>query len=138
MPGYGGVYVEVDASAVNSGIAMLSASGEMGTGEGDTQGSWWLHWQWGDTNGFTGHGWFWDNDYNSLPGIWGEHCSNPPQGNGQAYGNTEEEFNRYLSENNIQQLNWLFDLWTTGKGDFAMSILATVGVVQDGGCLQLV
>ena len=137
MAGYGEIYVPVDASTVNGGIMTLAGSGEMGTGEGDTQGNWWLHWEWGVQNGFSGKGWFWNNPYNKIDDIWRENCGNPPKGNEQSYAATEDGFNRYLSENNIQELDWLFDQWTEGKGEFAMNILLEVNTIQNGGCLEL-
>lgn len=138
MAGYGEVYVRIDASVAKSGISTLSASGGMGTGEGDTPGSWWLHWQWGAQDGFTGHGWFWSNPYNKLDDIWSQNYMSPPHNSsGGTYTNDESGFNSYLEQNNIQELDWLFDQWTTGKGDFAENILGTVGVWSSGGCLEL-
>ena len=137
MAGYGEIYVPVDASTVNGGIMTLAGSGEMGTGEGDTQGNWWLHWEWGAQSGFSGKGWFWNNEYNKIADIWQVSCSNPPEGDGRSYAATENGFNSYLSENNIQELDWLFDQWIEGKGEFAMSILREVDTVQNGGCLEL-
>lgn len=138
MAGHGEIYVQIEADVVNSGISTLGASGEMGTGEGDTAGNWWLHWQWGANDGFTGKGWFWNNELNKLDDIWAQNCTNPPGNNtGKAYSNDESGFNRYLEENNIQELDWLFDEWTEGKGLFAENILGEVGTWSTGGCLEL-
>ena len=138
MAGHGEVYVQIEADVVNSGISALSASGGMGTGEGDTPGTWWLHWQWGALDGFTGKGWFWNNEYNKLDDIWAQNCSSPPGSTtGKTYADNEEGFNLYLEENNVQELDWLFDLWTEGKGTFAENILGEVGTWSTGGCLEL-
>lgn len=138
MAGHGEVYVQIDASVANNGIALLNGSGGMGTGEGDTPGSWWLHWQWGTQDGFTGRGWFWNHDLNQLDDIWRENYMNPQNNtSGGTYTNDEKGFNDYLEQNNIQELNWIFDLWTEGKGAFAESILSEVGVWSSGGCLEL-
>ena len=52
MPGYGGVYVEVDASIVNGGIATLAASGTLPGDEGGEYLQAWIRWTYDET----GHG----------------------------------------------------------------------------------
>ena len=66
----GEMYVEVDASVVNGGIApMALVSGNQQPVEGQETFGVWLHWKYDDTNGeggFTGQGWFWDDSNNAL------------------------------------------------------------------------
>lgn len=141
MPGYGGVYVEVDASAVNGGIMTLSASGEIG--EGDQTGTWWLYWQWGETgNGFTGRHWYWDGySDNYLPTSWAIYCTTPPnllpENTGKIYASTEEGFKQYLSENNIQELDTIFSGWPADmKASFAKIVQDDTGWYPEG-CVDL-
>ena len=66
----GEVYAEVDASAINGGIApMAIVSGNPEPVVGQESFGVWLRWQYDDTSGeggFTGKGWFWNDSNNAL------------------------------------------------------------------------
>ena len=66
----GEMYVEVDASVVNGGIApMAFVSGKQQPVEGQESFGVWLRWQYNDENGdggFTGQDWFWNDPNNPL------------------------------------------------------------------------
>lgn len=141
MAGYGEVYVEVDANTVNDGIMLLAGSGDIGQGEGDQHGTWWLHWDWNDTRaGYTAVSWYWGVENNHLPKKWTEVCNNPPymQGGNPPYGNTEAEFNRYLRENNVQMLDEIFADWDPDeKATFAKYVQSQTGWYPNG-CVDLI
>ena len=108
MAGYGQIYVEVDASVVNGGIATLSTSGNIG--DGSTDGRYWLLWSYsviGDTyqsGGFTGIDWYWDGAYNYIQEGW-----NASGLGEQGY----DGFIKYLTENpNLSNLDKILGDWS--------------------------
>lgn len=136
MSGFGNVYVELDASVVNSGINLMSASGEIPGGDDGTVGLLaWLTWSYDSTGegGYTGKGWFWDDSNNYLPTAWGTyHPTN--------YEDTEEGFKRWLVDTQPQNLNDLLGNWNLiQKGQFVNFNMSKLGVYpQDpGGCIEI-
>ena len=99
----GQVYVEVDASVVNGGIApMAIVSSNPKPSEGQTYIVVWLLWRYdtydGD-GGFTGISWYFEDSNNVLK---------------EKYG-TEEEFKNYLTGDNPPNLDEVFKEWDAGK-----------------------
>lgn len=144
MPGYGGIYVEVDASAVNSGIATLGASGDIPGGDEGAVGIMaWLNWSYDDTGngGYTGHGWFWGDSNNDLVSAWGTYCSSTTDSDtGNPYANNEGGFKKWLANTQPENLDELLGNWDLQrKENFINSNMATLGVypVDPGGCIEL-
>lgn len=103
----GQVYVEVDASVVNGGIApMAMVSSNPVPSEGQTYIVVWLLWRY-DTDdgegGFTGISWYFEDSNNVLK---------------EKYG-TEENFKNYLTGDNPPNLDEVLQDWDAGeKRDF--------------------
>ena len=111
----GEVYVEVDASAINGGIApMAIVSGNPEPIVGQESFGVWLRWQYNDENGnggFTGQGWFWEDPNNALRGSFSDESAfkamlveNKPQNLDQYLGNWGSEQKAAFFEKNQGQL----------------------------------
>lgn len=144
MPGYGGVYVEVDASAVNSGISMLSASGDIPGGEEGSVGIMaWLNWSYDDTGsgGYTGNGWFWDDNNNDLVLAWSTYSSTTTDNDtGLPYADNEIGFKKWLVDTQPGNLDMLLKDWNlTRKENFINNNMQVLGVYPAdlGGCIEL-
>ena len=97
----GEIYVEVDASAINGGIApMAMISGNEKPAEGQEYIVVWLRWKYDSTNGeggFTGLGWQY-----GLPGNQIE----------KTYP-SEEDFREYLKNNTPKTLDTVLGNWNS-------------------------
>lgn len=130
MAGYGEIYAEVDARAVNDGIATLAGSGEIGE-EGDAGTVVvWLHWSYGENYaGFTGKSWYWDDPLNPLKTQWN---LNGPDG----YQKDEEGFNSWLRATNPTELDTYLGTWdSTDKAQFCTNHTSELGVGSVG-CIE--
>ena len=117
----GQVYVEVDASVVNGGIApMAMVSGNPTPVNGQSYVVVWIRWKYDNTTGeggFTGTGWYFDDPNNGLRG----------------HGFTEDSFESYLIENKPTDLNEILGKWNPDqKAAFLNSHLSQL---ETGGCL---
>lgn len=115
----GEVYVEVDASVVNGGIApMAIVSGNPEPPEGQTAVVVWIRWWYEDSTGdggFTGNGWYFTDSNNTL----------------RQFG-SEDEFKRQLMAGEIN-LDEVLSKWPAGeKVAFLNSHLNELGT---GNCL---
>lgn len=144
MPGYGGVYVEVDASVVNSGISMLSTSGDIPGGEEGAVGIMaWLNWRYDDTGtgGYTGKGWFWTDGNNDLVLAWKNYSSTTTDvSTGLSYASDEVGFKKWLVDTQPTDLNNLLGNWNLQrKEDFINFNMGILGVypADSGGCIEL-
>lgn len=96
---YGEVYVEVDASVIGGGImpmATISSNPEPIFGQ-ESFGVW-LRWQYDDETGeggFTGQGWFWEDDNNALTDFFG----------------SEADFKAWLAKDNPTDLDEYLENW---------------------------
>lgn len=127
MSGYGETYVEVDANAVNGGVMTMAASGPDIPPEGGESGTWTLFWRYDETSGgFTGVSWYFENQHNKLDDIWMN--TNPVDPQGNPYKSTNEDFQRYLNDYNVQDLDEYFKYWTdSSKGQFSMDLIYVQG-----------
>lgn len=107
MSGYGEIYVEVNADVVNTGIATLSTSGNIG--DGSTDGYYWLLWSYNVSDGtyisggFTGISWYWGEANNYIEQGW----NNSGLGD-QGY----DGFIQYLVDNpNLTNLDDILGSW---------------------------
>lgn len=95
----GQVYVEVDASVVNGGIApMAIVSGNPTPVDGQAFVVVWIRWRYDDSTGdggYTNTGWYFTDPNNGLRG----------------YGFTEETFTSYLIGNKPTNLNPILEEW---------------------------
>lgn len=98
----GQVYVEVDASVVNGGIApMAIVSGKPTPVDGQAYVVVWIRWRYDNTTGeggYTGTGWHFDDMNNGL----------------QGYG-TEEDFKNYLKTDKPENLDSILSGWDATK-----------------------
>lgn len=94
----GQVYVEVDASVVNGGIApMAMVSGNPEPVDGQAYVVVWIRWRYDDTTGdggYTGTGWHFDDPNNGL----------------QSY-DSEQDFKNHLVENKITSFDDILSNW---------------------------
>lgn len=121
----GMIYVEVSASAANSGINLLSSGIDTG---GETEGTYWLYWT--SEGGFTNRGWHYDEANNYLSTGW----PNVAQKHGQEP--TKAGFLKYM-ETGPDNLDDILGAWPPEqKADFAMEF--GNGFVTNGGCVELV
>ena len=116
----GQVYVEVDASVVNGGIApMALVSGNPEPVDGESYVVVWIRWRYDDTTGeggYTGTGWHFDDPNNGL----------------QSY-NSEAAFKQWLVDNKPTNLDSVLDDWPpVNKAAFLND---HHGVLQEGNCL---
>ena len=99
---YGEVYVEVDASVVNGGIApMAMVSGNPEPVDGQAVVVVWIRWRYDDSTGdggFTGTGWYFDD-----PNIAGHYIA-------KGYS-TEEEIKKWLMEDKPTDLDSFLRDW---------------------------
>ena len=121
---FGETYVEVDANVVGGGIMpMAIISSASGPEEGATDLVVWIKWYY-DTEtgdgGFTGNGWFWNDENNILPDKFA----------------SEQAFKDYLIEyqpENLDEYLATGTAWPTDKKRaFFNKYLATMG-----GCFQV-
>lgn len=117
----GQVYVEVDASVVNGGIApMAIVSGKPEPVDGSSVVVVWIRWRYDSgtgEGGYTGTGWYFDDEYNNIA----------------KHYNSEAEFKHWLTTTNPPDLGSVLDNWPAeNKANFLNKHL---GVLQDGGCL---
>ena len=116
----GQVYVEVDASVVNGGIApMAIVSGNPTPVDGQAYVVVWIRWRYdaetGD-GGYTGTGWYFTDSNNGL----------------QKYG-SEESFKEHLTQNTPQSLDSILEEWNpTEKAAF---LNAHMTQLDAGDCL---
>lgn len=112
----GQIYVEVDASAINGGIApMAIVSGNPEPVDGQSFVVVWLRWRYDSSDGsggFTGVSWFYNDSSNHLI----KHYS------------TEEEFKNYLSKDKPSDLNHLLGDWPAEeKAEFLRNHIGVLG-----------
>lgn len=117
----GQVYVEVDASVVNGGIApMAIVSGNPEPVDGQSYVVVWIRWEYDDATGFggyTGTGWYF----------------NDPDNNIKKHYSTEEDFKTWLTTAKPTDLGSVLDNWpANNKAAFLNSHLSQL---EDGGCL---
>ena len=112
---YVGTYAEVVGTD-----EPIHASGDMGSGEGGTSGSWWLLWSYTVsagtvTGGFTGVDWAWDVSGNYLRTQF-----ESSQYNNEYTGTTSlDRFLAYLADQNPSSLNEFLGTWpSAAKADF--------------------
>lgn len=118
----GEMYVEVDASVINGGIApMAIVSGNPEPVDGQSFVVVWIRWRYDDQTGdggFTNTGWYF----------------NDPNSNIKNHYSTEEEFKNWLTTpptpTNLDSV--LSDWPADSKADFLNSYL---GVLENGGCV---
>lgn len=120
----GEMYVEVDASAINGGIApMAIVSGNPEPVVGQESFGVWLRWQYNDETGdggFTGQGWFWNDPNNAL-------CD---------YFDDEKAFKAKLVEEKPHNLDQYLGNWgSERKAAFFNEHQHALGV---GGCFSFV
>lgn len=135
MPGYGGVYVEVDASIVNGGIATLAASGTLPGDEGGEYLQAWIRWTYDETGhgGFSGHGWFWEAANNPLNDVWIAMAVS-------GYTQDEEGFCKYLADTTPENLNAFLGNWDpTEKSLFVNANLTAYGIYPyvESACIEI-
>lgn len=115
----GQVYVEVDASVVNGGIApMAMVSGNPTPVDGQAYVVVWIRWRYDDMTGeggYTGTGWYFDDKNNGL----------------QDYG-SEENFKNYLATKHPQDLDFLSEWDAAEKATF---LNAHLGALEEHGCV---
>lgn len=116
----GQVYVEVDASVVNGGIApMAMVSGNPEPVDDQAYVVVWIRWKYDSgtgEGGYTGTGWHFDDPNNGL----------------QDYG-SEENFKNHLVENNITSFDEILSDWdATEKAAF---LNANLGELEANGCV---
>lgn len=116
----GEVYVEVDASVVNGGIApMAMVSGNPEPVDGQAYVVVWIRWRYDDVTGeggYTGTGWHFDDPNNGL----------------QSYG-SEEDFKKYLVANEITSFDDILLNWKPAEK--AAFLNAHLSELEAGGCL---
>lgn len=116
----GEVYVEVDASVVNGGIApMAIVSGNPTPVDGQAYVVVWIRWRYDDTTGeggYTGTGWHFEDLNNGL----------------QSYG-SETEFKEWLTTAKPGNLDDVLDDWPAA--DKAAFLNAHLSALEAGGCL---
>lgn len=121
----GMIYVEVSASAANSGINLLSSGIDTG---GATEGAYWLYWT--SEGGFTNRGWHYGVENNYLQIGWPEVAQTHDQ------EPTKQGFLNYM-ETGPENLNDILGGWPAReKAAFAMAY--GNGFVTEGGCVRLV
>ena len=115
----GQVYVEVDASVVNGGIApMAMVSGNPEPVDGQAYVVVWIRWKYDNQTGeggYTGTGWHFDDPNNGL----------------QDYV-SEENFKNYLTTDHPQDLNFLSEWNATEKAAF---LNAHLSELEANGCV---
>lgn len=118
---YGEIYVEVDASVVNGGIApMAMVSGNPTPVDGQSYVVVWIRWQYDDatgSGGYTGTGWYFNDSNNYLVGKYG----------------TEDAFKEWLVDNKPQNLDEVLKDWpATNKAAF---LNANLGALEASDCV---
>lgn len=118
---YGEVYVEVDASVVNGGIApMAIVSGNPTPVDGQSYVVVWIRWQYDDSTGsggFTSTGWYFNDSNNYLV---------------EKYG-TEDEFTQWLVKNKPDDLDEVLKDWPADNK--AAFLNTNLSYLEAGGCL---
>lgn len=117
---YGEVYVEVDASVVNGGIApMAIVSGNPTPVDGQAYVVVWIRWRYDDSTGeggYTNTGWHFNDPNNGL----------------QSYG-SEAEFKEWLKEEKPGDLNSVLNGWPADKK--AAFLNTHLSELEANGCL---
>lgn len=117
----GQVYVEVDASVVNGGIApMAIVSGAPEPVDGQSYVVVWIKWRYDDTNGsggYTGTGWYYYDENNNIA----KHYT------------TEGDFINWLTTEKPTDLGSVLDNWPAENK--AAFLNKYHGVLQEGNCL---
>ena len=117
----GEVYVEVDASAINGGIApMAIVSGNPEPVDGQSFVVVWIRWNYEDSTGnggYTGTGWYFDDPNNNL----------------EKHYTTEEGFKTWLTEFKPTDLNSVLNDWPAEKK--AAFLNAHLSTLENGGCI---
>lgn len=117
---YGEVYVEVDASVVNGGIApMAMVSGNPTPVDGQAYVVVWIRWRYEDTTGeggFTGNDWYFDDPNNHL----------------REHFNSEDEFKAHLKTGEKDLDSYLSDWPAENKAAFLNTHLSDL---EARGCL---
>ena len=117
----GEIYVEVDASAINGGIApMAMVSGNPEPVDGKAYVVVWIRWRYDNETGdggYTGTGWYFNDANNNI----NKHYS------------SEEAFKNWLKTDKPIDLGKVLDDWNAkNKADFLNTHLSTL---ESGGCL---
>ena len=116
----GQVYVEVDASVVNGGIApMAIVSGNPTPVDGQAYVVVWIRWKYDNETGeggYTNTGWHFDDPNNGL----------------QGYG-TEEDFKNYLKTDKPENLDSILSGWDATKK--AAFLNDNLGELEASGCV---
>lgn len=117
----GQVYVEVDASVVNGGIApMAIVSGNPTPVDGSSVVVVWIRWRYDSgtgEGGYTGTGWYFNDEYNNIAKHYG----------------TEYDFKQWLVGSNPPDLGDVLDDWpAANKANFLNKHLDKL---EAGGCL---
>ena len=117
----GEVYVEVDASVVNGGIApMAVVSGNPEPVDGQSYVVVWIRWNYDDSTGnggYTGTGWYFDDPYNNI----------------KKYYSTEQEFKNWLTSEKPTDLNRVLGDWAAE--DKAAFLNSHLGQLEAGNCV---
>ena len=117
----GEMYVEVDASAINGGIApMAIVSGNPEPVDGQSFVVVWIRWRYDDSTGIGGYtdtGWYFNDPNNNLKNHY----------------TTEEEFKTWLTGSKPTDLNSVLDNWSAD--DKAAFLNAHLGTLENGGCI---
>ena len=124
MPGYGEIYVEVEASAVNGGIATLATSGLVPGEEGGEYLQAWIRTQRSTVGhgGFSGHGWFFGYANNPVDDVWTKMAIT-------GYALDEEGFCKYLADTTPENLDIFLGDWDpTEKSLFVNANLIQYGI----------
>lgn len=118
---YGEVYVEVDASVIGGGIMpMTMISGNPEPVDGQSYVVVWIRWRYDDRTGeggYTGTGWYFEDQNNGL----------------QSYG-SEEDFKKFLVENNgTTSFDDIFSKWAPAEK--AAFLNSHLGDLEAGDCV---
>lgn len=104
---------------VANNVSVLNTSPPATSG-GETSGTFWIRWT--SNDGFVGHGWFWEDEYNPLQTNWN---ANPYSG----YSTGESEFERYMSEIAPGDLSSYLGMWDPfAKADFIETNQIVLGI----------
>ena len=117
----GQVYVEVDASVVNGGIApMAIVSGNPTPVDGQSYVVVWIRWNYDNTTGvggYTGTDWYFDDPNNNI----------------KKHHSTEDAFKQWLVANKPGDLNSVLDDWSAT--DKAAFLNTNLGKLEANDCV---
>lgn len=109
----GQIYVDVAAAQAEMGIMTLAVPSD----GGQTSGGYWINW---NADGYLGHEWFWDYQYNYLKTGWenavtsgngyvGDGCTG--DGGGQPHDKTYQSFLIHVQNGHSENLNAILGDW---------------------------